>query len=166
MSRIFDNPNNLPKQTVCERLMSQDALSVIDIYDTNAILSDGSSYRVFHCIKVDSILSDDAITAILAIPQTAQEINDLTDYINARSSFQNLPNWSTWTSQQASDYVTNNILSGMTQAQVDNYITTTATNLAGVNTVLHQIGTALINIRTIYEPFLRQWLRRSSSSAT
>lgn len=95
----------------------------------------------------------DGTTHIGTLPDlTAAQITELNAILStaqAGANLHSLPNWSTWSAQQASDFVTNNILGGQTQAQIDAAIDATATTLAGVRTILHQIGTAIISIRNI-----------------
>lgn len=145
--RIFDNPNILLREVVCERLLNLDSMSgMVVIYNVPIVSSSNIVMGTAHYVGIESSLPDSSIVSMLSTPQTAQELNDLSDYQSARASFNQLPNWATWTAQQASDYILNNVLNGMTQAQVDSYI-----NANTVDTVLHQIGATLINIRTILQ---------------
>lgn len=60
-----------------------------------------------------------------------------------------LTQWSTWTPQQAGDYVQRNILNGMDQAGVDAWIDANVTSLATARTGLKMLAGAILNTRTI-----------------
>lgn len=150
LARIFDNPQNLNLLTIQERLTTLDPTSRSEIISAIVNVSPSNpTGTVIQYVSIYSNLNDLQIINSLSSPITTQEGFDLTDYSSAKSSFANLPNWATWSSLDASNYINQNILNGMTQAQVDAYINSNAINISGINTVLHQIGTALINIRTI-----------------
>jgi hypothetical protein len=147
--RIFNNINNLYKQTIYARIGALDNYAVVTTYD--GPLTDANLYVIgtAHYCGVDSTLPDATITTALSTVATPSELSDLVDYFASRAAFMQLPNWASWTPQQGADYVNANILSGMTQVQIDAYINTTATTLPGVVTVLHQIGIALVTTRTV-----------------
>lgn len=150
-NRIFDNLQNLGELTIYERILVLDSTAkirtfVVQNVEPSTMIPSGVQTPY---VSVDSSLTDSQIISILASPTSIQESSDLSDYSSARGSFLNLPSWATWSSQDAVNYITQNILNGMTQAQVDSYINANATSISGINTVLHQVGTALINIRTI-----------------
>lgn len=140
-NRVFDNLQNLSELVIRERLLALDPTSKCYAFDA---VNPATGLVLWHYIGVDSSIPDDQVVSLLSASATVQESSDLGDYSTARSSFLNLPNWATWSDQDAVNYINSNILNGMTQAQVDSYI-----NSNTVNTVLHQVGTALINIRTI-----------------
>lgn len=71
----------------------------------------------------------------------------LVDAALSVANFKNLPNWSTWTSQEASDWFNANIWNGLTQAQVNSYVDTTIVNITTAN--VNQINAQLANIRTV-----------------
>lgn len=70
------------------------------------------------------------------------------DIVNASHNFLVLPDWSTFTAQQASDFINSNILSGQTQAQLDALINTNIANITVANVA--QINTALAGIRSAF----------------
>lgn len=98
-------------------------------------------------------------TSVTFLPDlTTDEATAFTGLLDVASSninFRNLPNWATWTAQEASDAVQNGIWNGLDQTAVNNYIDTTlsGTTLATLKpqiiTVLKQTATAVLSIRTI-----------------
>jgi hypothetical protein len=60
-----------------------------------------------------------------------------------------LAQWSTWTPQQAGDYVQGNILNGMDQAGVDAWIDANVTSLATARTGMKMLAGAILNTRAI-----------------
>lgn len=81
-------------------------------------------------------------------PTEITTFNRLVDVASAKINFQNLPSWATFTSQEASDFILNNILSGQTQAQLDALINTNIANITVANVT--QINTALAGIRSAF----------------
>jgi len=74
---------------------------------------------------------------------------------NARTGWKDLGDWSTWTPQQAQDYVNAEILNGWDQAQIDSYIDAniTGTNVTQLRTqtvaALKLLSGNLITLRNI-----------------
>lgn len=66
-----------------------------------------------------------------------------------RGHFQQMPQWATWTPEEAESFVQSSILNGDDQAALDVWIESSVTNLAGARTALKQIAGSLIAIRTI-----------------
>ena len=63
-----------------------------------------------------------------------------------------LPDWiKTWTANDVSTYVHDNVLSGLDVAGVDAYVDNLPNTVAGMKTGLKQIGSALVAIRDILE---------------
>jgi acetylornithine deacetylase/succinyl-diaminopimelate desuccinylase-like protein len=69
----------------------------------------------------------------------------------ARGDFRNLPDWATWTGQQAADYIHANVLSGMTPGQVEAWVNANVTTLATAKTGLILVGRELADLRDICE---------------
>lgn len=95
--------------------------------------------------------------AIDAHDPSAQLYTPLTwqDILEARQVFLNLPSWATWTPDEAETYVNNEILNGMTKAQVEAYIdanitgTTVATLREQVKGAFKLVAGELIDLRLI-----------------
>lgn len=150
IARIFDNPQNLPCWIVQGRLLDRGSDAAVEAYDVDRRDAAGSpTGETLHLVKVRSDLTAADVEAVLVNAASPAELAQLEELRQARAGFMSLPNWSTWSPQQASDYVTANILQGWSQAQADAYITSTATTIAGVQTVLKQVAAGLIAIRAI-----------------
>ena len=71
---------------------------------------------------------------------------------NAQINYSILPDWlKTWTADEASQYVHDNVLNGLDVAGVDAYVDNLPSTVAGMKTGLKQIGGALVSIRDILE---------------
>ena len=71
---------------------------------------------------------------------------------DAVTNYAVLPDWiKTWTADDASTYVHDNVLSGLDVAGVDAYVDNLPNTVAGMKTGLKQIGSALVAIRDILE---------------
>lgn len=146
MPRIFDNPNDLPIQIVYSRLVSLDPAVGCGVYDFLGI----PSGTVFHYASIDSsLLLDSDISNQLISPPTPTELGNLSGTYASRANFLNLPNWATWSTDDVNNNITNMILSGWNQTQVNSYIDATAINLAGAITVMKQLASAILTIRSI-----------------
>jgi hypothetical protein len=71
--------------------------------------------------------------------------------VEARQLFESLPDWATWTGQQAADYIHANVLSGMTPDQVEAWVNANVTTLAMAKTGLILVGRELADLRDICE---------------
>jgi hypothetical protein len=71
--------------------------------------------------------------------------------VEARQLFESLPDWATWTGQQAADYIHANVLSGMTPDQVEAWVNANVTTLATAKTGLILAGRELADLRDICE---------------
>jgi hypothetical protein len=149
---IYSNPQQLPQPIVVARLHTLDPIAtcrtiitpVYDIFADPIVLIETQYYA-----EIDAAVSDEVINALLATPVSAEETELLTAYIAAPSAFRALPNWSTWTPAQAEEYISTSILSGSTQVQIDAWIDSTVTNLAGARTAFKQLAGSLIATRII-----------------
>jgi len=74
---------------------------------------------------------------------------DWNSVLKARRDFLDLPNWSTWTIQEATDFVKNDIVNGMTKLELEDWIETNVTNLLTAKNALKLIGGELIDLREI-----------------
>jgi hypothetical protein len=69
--------------------------------------------------------------------------------IDTRKAFLNLPNWATWTAEQASEYIRQEILAGMTRTEIEAWVNANVTTLATAKTALILVGQELIDLRVI-----------------
>lgn len=145
MSGIYSNPFNLAQDIIAARLLPLDP-NVGILAHLQTTDADNAQFVVN---VASNILTDAQVNGALGTPATAQEVSAYLASLGTPANLYNLPIWATWSPSQAKNYVLNGIFNGWTQAQVDNYIDTTATSLAGVVTVLHQIGAAIVTVRTI-----------------
>lgn len=81
-------------------------------------------------------------------PTQITAFNGLVEKSSSAVGFGTLPNWASFSIQDASDFVLNNILSGQTQAQLDALINTNIANITVANVT--QINTALAGIRSAF----------------
>lgn len=67
----------------------------------------------------------------------------------ARTDFRTLPQWATWTPDQAKTYVAANVLTGQSKAEVDAWIDANVTSLATAKNGLKLLGAAILDLRAI-----------------
>jgi len=71
---------------------------------------------------------------------------------SALADYSILPDWlKTWTANEASGYIHDNVLNGLDSAGVESYVDNLPNTVAGMKTGLKQIGNALVSIRDILE---------------
>lgn len=138
------NPHNVHPIVLLSRIRPLDTTAQARVFDR---INDFG--ETIHIVVIESSLDVTLINGLVSTPTTPTESSLLQLVINSAGNFDSLPDWSTWTAQEANDYVTSNILNGWNQAQVDSYIDTNVTSLAGARTAFKQIGAAIISIRTI-----------------
>ena len=71
------------------------------------------------------------------------------DVMQIRSDFLNMPDWATWTAQDAIDFITGDILNGMSKTEIENWIDVNVTTLATAKDALKLVGGELVELRTI-----------------
>jgi hypothetical protein len=81
--------------------------------------------------------------------QYAAYILERDTLLAAVSGFMDLPEWSTWTYQEAEANVTARIFNGWNQVQVDAWVDGLPNTVAGMKTGLKQIGVAILAVRVI-----------------
>lgn len=69
--------------------------------------------------------------------------------IVAKNKWINLPNYATWTAEEAEEYIISQIFGGWTQAQIDDWIDTNVTTLATAKTAMKSITAEIVDIREI-----------------
>jgi len=72
---------------------------------------------------------------------------------NARIAFMALPEWATFSAQEASDAVSNRVLNDWTKQEVDDWINTNVISLATAKTALQLVAAELVNLREINKRF-------------
>lgn len=92
-------------------------------------------------LPASEFVFDDELT-----PAQQQIFARVVEKSRATVLFESLPNWATWTGQEAADYVDSNILLGQTQVQLENWIDSQITDLTTAN--LAQINARMAAIRT------------------
>ncbi len=151
MFNTISNPQDLSLLIASLRIRNVDAIASIALQtglprrDDDGNLTGGN----WTFLSVESSLTADELDALLSTAASQAENDIQASYVSADADFGALPNWSTWTSAQASTYVTNNILNGWTQAQADSWTDSTVTTLAGARTAFKQVTAAIISIRSI-----------------
>lgn len=149
MARIYGNPNLVPSIILYSRLSNIDPSVGCGTYDNVSIIS-GSYTSTSHYAYVDSLnLSDSDINNQLSYAPTATELGNLSGTYAAKTNFLNLPNWASWSADDVDNNITNAIFTGWNQTQVNSYIDSTATNLAGAITVMKQLASAILTVRGI-----------------
>lgn len=71
------------------------------------------------------------------------------EIISARNNFMTLPNWSIWTAEEASGFVSGDILAGMNKTEIEDWIDLNVTTLATAKTALKLLADELIDSREI-----------------
>lgn len=71
------------------------------------------------------------------------------DIVLLRNKFMQMPDWSTWTPEEASTYIHDNILSGMTRTDLETWVDTNVTNITTAKTALKLLGDEVIDLREI-----------------
>jgi hypothetical protein len=69
--------------------------------------------------------------------------------LSAKREFLSLPEWSTWTSTEATTAIQERILTGQTKEQVNSWVDSNVTNIATAKTGLKLLAGAIIDIRVI-----------------
>ncbi len=77
------------------------------------------------------------------------------EYTASAARFEALPDWATWTAEEAAQHITGAIFAGKTLAQVDADIDLLPATVAGMRTGLHQAAAALIAVRVILTALAR-----------
>jgi hypothetical protein len=114
-------------------------------------------------VPVSIIYKNDLLT--LQVPDDAEDatINQIIDQydpsshvpvypdqvLQAKRDFLNLPEWATWTAQEATDAIQAKVLTGQTKAQIDAWVDGNVTNIASARTALKLLAGAIIDLRTI-----------------
>lgn len=73
----------------------------------------------------------------------------------AKIDFSKLPGWAAWTGEEAADYISQDVLAGMTKVEIDAWVETNVTNLATAKTALKLIGSELVDLREICQNLAR-----------
>ena len=123
---------------------------------TGHIVEDyGSSYddwklQLFVPDGADEVLLGQVISA--HDPNVAFEI-DWLSIKEARDTFMALPEWSTFTAEEASNAINDRVLNGWTKQEVDDWIVANVTTLATAKTALQLVAAELVNLREINKRF-------------
>jgi len=115
----------------------------------------GSSYddwklQLFVPDSADEILLGQVVAA--HDPNVAFEI-DWLSIKEARDTFMALPEWSTFTAEEASNAINDRVLNGWTKQEVDDWIVANVTTLATAKTALQLVAAELVNLREINKRF-------------
>ena len=101
---------------------------------------------------------DDANEEGISIVVTAHNPDELSiaeiinkEIADSYTGFRTIPNWATWTPQEAEDFVHGDILNGMTKAEVEAWVDANVTTLATAKNALELIGGELIDLRNVCE---------------
>jgi len=70
---------------------------------------------------------------------------------DAKDNFRVIPNWATWTPEEAEQHVHDTVLSGMDITQIEAWIDGNVNDLASARTALKLIGGELVDLRNICE---------------
>jgi hypothetical protein len=137
MVRIFENPLNLSHFVLELRIKSADQDA--KVFTDTADILDKNSYRIgtHNRLLIESILSDEWINDLLAIPSTPAEDQARTKRNNAHTE-----------GGLASQFA------NLTPAQAVDYIETNVTNLASAKAVLKIMARVLIAMRNQVWPDL------------
>src|SRR4030067_1185918 len=92
---------------------------------------------------VQQVIDGHDPSAQLYLPLSWREI------LGARQALLNLPNWATWTPEEAEACVNADILSGMTKVEIEGWIETNVTNLDTAKTALKLVGGEIVDLRLI-----------------
>ena len=99
-------------------------------------------------LELENLLKLDGIT----LPANHPDREEFASMSTATIDYQLLPNWiKTWTADDASTYVHDNVLNGFSSVEVDAYVNNLPNTVAGMKAGLKQIGGALVAIRDILE---------------
>lgn len=80
---------------------------------------------------------------------TAAHPIDWKTIIAAKNKWMALPNYATWTAEEAEAYIESQIFSGWTQAQIDLWIDTNVTNIATAKTALKTLTVEIMDLKEI-----------------
>lgn len=114
------------------------------------------------------IVPDDAIESEIETVINAHDPNVLSvgevislDVETALDGFKNLPDYATWTPNEAEQYVTNTVLNGWDKTAANSWIDANVTNIESARTAMKQLAGAIIDIRKILSLVAKMlmWLR-------
>ena len=105
MIRKFENKLDLTNYVILYRALDNDPSFEIVGRTTELIPSDGATSFII----VESVLSSNAIAAGLSQPPTQEEISAYQAFVNARINAKAIPNWATWSENEALEWADTNI---------------------------------------------------------
>lgn len=146
--RSMNNPNNIRTLIAQLRLRQVDPLgNVADRLSVCIYDQQGNPIENVHYLEVESSLPTGQLETLFAPAETAAEQAAVADYIAATGGFNALPNWATWTAEEAETNLTAAIFNGATAAAVKANIASTLTDITTAN--VSQINARLAVIRTL-----------------
>lgn len=137
------NPNNLHTVVILSRIRPQDAGAQVATYDQ--IIDE----QTVHLAIIVSALDVSIVNGLLLNAITPTETDLLGKFLNSAGDFLNLPDWASWTAQEATDNITNAIFGGKTLAQIETDIDNLPATIAGMKTGLKSAAAQIITIRTL-----------------
>ena len=108
--KTFTNINNLSKRLILLRLEELDPDITIEVFDM--VLENNN---IHHHLGAYSSLDYETIAQAISTPATPDELSNLNNAATSVNRVANIPNWATWTEQDAIDWWTANL----SDAQVD-----------------------------------------------
>jgi hypothetical protein len=121
---------------------------------------DGSEVYIY----ADDNTDEQAVQAIVDVHDpdeltTGELIQQAVD--DSIEGFKTIPDWATWTPNEAEQHIQENVINGFDQTQLDAWIDTNVTNLAEAKDALKLIGGAIIDLRNIVSKIAKMimWLR-------
>jgi len=106
----------------------------------------GSSLKIYLLKGIDISEADEIIRYH---DSTAAKPIDWDGIKTARNAFMSLPNYASWTPEEAEAWINGDIFSGQTQAEVDAWIDANVTTLATAKTGLKMLAKEIIDLREI-----------------
>lgn len=162
MATFFINASNPAFPAIQQIVLGADPAASVIMHQASALSNQTEFDPHSDYIEVTSpVLTPAQVIGLIQGGAIAISDAALARIAAARGTAKALPNWATWTAQEASDFVTANILNGFDQAAANNFINTTIVNittanvaqvnaqLANIRTVLQAVAAAIISIRTI-----------------
>ena len=99
----------------------------------------------------DAAIEADVDTVVKNHDASAAKPIDWPMIIEAKNAFLDLPNYATWTPQEAADWIHNDVLSGWGETEINAWIDTNVTTLATARTGLKMLSKEIIDLRETEE---------------
>lgn len=132
----------VPSNFAAFRFQAKYSLTVDDFWVESGLLV---------CPSLPNLIDSDLLDCLYTAEELVERAEEGNVKKNAVAGFKALPLWSTWTSQEAKNYIHGEIFAGKTLTEVNTDINSLPATVEGMRTGLRQAASAIVSIRTILE---------------